>query len=95
MDDAFVEIDRILNSIPQGVCGGRQPEFLYHLSNGLQGAGEVVEIGTNVGKSAIALAYGQKIKENGRPIHTIDVYEHADIVSNLEKARVRNLSAEL
>ncbi|MGD2084742.1 MAG: class I SAM-dependent methyltransferase [Candidatus Aminicenantes bacterium] len=84
---AFKEINNMIESIPGEVCSGKQPEFLYRLSYGTKGSGEIVEIGTNVGKTAISLAYGQKVKK-GKPIYSIDIYEHPDIKTNLEKAGV-------
>jgi len=83
----FKEINALIETIPGDVCSGTQPEFLYKLSFGTEGTGEIVEIGTNVGKTAIALAYGQKVKK-GMPIYSIDIYEHPDIKKNLEKAGV-------
>lgn len=83
----FKEINVIIESVPGEVCSGTQPEFLYELSYGTKGIGEIVEIGTNVGKTAIALAYGQKVKK-GKPVYSIDIYEHPDIKKNLEKAGV-------
>lgn len=83
----FKEVNDIIESIPGEVCSGTQPEFLYILSYGTKGIGEIVEIGTNVGKTAIALAYGQKVKK-GKHICSIDIYEHPDIKKNLEKADV-------
>ncbi len=84
---AFKDIDTIIKSIPGEVCSGTQPEFLYKLSYVTKGIGEIVEIGTNVGKTAIALAYGQKVKK-GKPVYSMDIYEHPDIKKNLEKAGV-------
>jgi len=84
---AFKDINNIIKSIPGDVCSGKQPEFLYKLSFSTKGSGEIVEIGTNVGKTAIALAYGQKVKK-GKSIYSIDIYEHPDIKKNLEKAEV-------
>lgn len=83
----FKDIKVIIESIPAEVCRGKQPEFLYKLSYSTEGIGEIVEIGTNVGKTAIALAYGQKVKK-GKPIYSIDIYEHPDIKKNLEKAGI-------
>jgi predicted O-methyltransferase YrrM len=84
MDD----LDRILElieSIPERMCGGLQPRFLYELSRAT--AGPVVEIGTCAGKSTIALAYGQKVR-NGHPVTTIDLLEHEQIEANLRRAGV-------
>jgi hypothetical protein len=86
-ESSFSKIDEIIAAIPNDVCEGPQPEFLFNLSLRTKGIGEVVEIGTNVGKSAIALAYGQKIKD-GKPITSIDIYEHPDIRKNIEMAGV-------
>lgn len=83
----FKEINDMIESVPGDVCSAPQPEFLYKLSYETKGTGEIVEIGTNVGKTAIALAYGQKVKK-GKPITSIDIYEHPDIKRNLEKAKV-------
>ncbi len=77
----------IINQIPEETCGGKQPEFLFELSLKTKGIGEVVEIGTNVGKSTIALAYASKVIKGG-PIYSIDIYEHPDIIKNLKKAEV-------
>lgn len=81
------EVEAYIESIPQQVCGGTQLKFLYDLSLNTTGNGEIVEIGTNVGKSTIALSYAQKSK-NGKSIHTIDIYQHPDIEKNLEGAGV-------
>ena len=84
----FSEIRDLIEAIPGEACGGGQPEFLYRLSLQTVGWGDVVEIGTNAGRSAIALAYGQKVKGGG-PIYSIDLYEHPDIRRNLERAGVQ------
>jgi len=87
MADGWEEIARLLDSIPEETCGGNQPEFLYRLSRETTGAGDVVEIGSNVGKTTIALSFAQKEK-GGNPIHAVDIYQHKDIVKNLERAGV-------
>ncbi len=79
----FSHINEIISIVHGEVCTSQQMEFLYKLSYETKGTGEIVEIGTNIGKTAIALAYGQKVKK-GKPIHSIDIYEHPDIVKNLE-----------
>jgi predicted O-methyltransferase YrrM len=89
MYQTFTNVAKVIDSIPQETCGGSQPEFLYELSLNTKGLGHVVEIGTNVGKSTIALAFGQKEK-NGIIVHSIDIYEHPDIVKNLQAADVLN-----
>ncbi len=86
-EPSFIEINNIIEAIPGDVCRSPQPEFLFQLSRATKGIGAIVEIGTNVGKTAIAMGYGQKIK-NGRPIFSIDIYEHPDVKKNLEKAGV-------
>lgn len=82
------DILKIIDAIPQRMCGGMQPRFLYELSFATQGRGEIVEIGTCAGKSTIALAYGQQVKEDGKRIHTIDIEQHPDIIKNLKDADV-------
>lgn len=84
---SFEDIFAIIEAIPTNTCGGQQPRFLYDLSLRCSGAGAVVEIGTDAGKSTIALAYAQQIRE-GAPIHTIDIVEHAEIEANLSRANV-------
>lgn len=81
------EILAIIETIPTNTCGGPQPRFLYDLSLRCTGAGAVVEIGTDAGKSTIALAYAQQVR-NGAPINTIDIVEHAEIEANLVRANV-------
>lgn len=76
-----------IDAIPETTCSRLQQEFLYCLSKNTTGAGEVVEIGTHIGKSTIAIAFARKEK-NGNPIHTVDPFEHPDIVRNLEAAGV-------
>jgi len=58
----FTEVGDLIAAIPGEACGGGQAEFLFRLSLQTVGRGEIVEIGTNAGRSAIALAYGQKVK---------------------------------
>jgi predicted O-methyltransferase YrrM len=81
------EILEIIEAIPENTCGAPQPRFLYDLSLRCKGAGAVVEIGTDAGKSTIALAYAQQTR-GGAPIHTIDIVEHAEIEANLARANV-------
>lgn len=61
----------IINAIPEKTCGGNQPLYLYKLSLATTGTGEIVEIGTNVGKTAIALAYASKVKKGNQYIALI------------------------
>ncbi len=77
----------MIEEIPERMCGSPQPLYLYRLSGSLRGIGEVVEIGTCVGKSTAALAFGQKEK-SGRKVYTIDIAEHPSFRSNMEKTRV-------
>jgi len=89
LTEAFDEIFRIIDDIPEQTCGGSQPRFLYDLSHATKDKGEIVEIGTRSGKSTIALAYGQKAKSGrGRSVHTIDIAKHPDLEANLERADV-------
>jgi len=88
------EIFDIIEAIPERMCGGLQPEYLYNLSKNTKGKGAVVEIGTCAGKSTIALAHAQKEK-NGRKIVTIDIVEHADLKNNLSKANVEDYVTRL
>lgn len=88
---SWQEILDFIKSIPSTTCGGSQPQFLYDLSKATKGRGEIVEIGTHVGRSAIALAYAQKEKgeeKGGRPINTIDVNRHPQLDGHLEQAGV-------
>src|SRR6266446_6463307 len=87
VNQLFKEINDVIEAIPERTFGGAQPEFLFNLSMKLLGNGEVVEIGTNVGKSTIVLAFAQKCKlEN--PIVTVDIFSHPDIEKNLTNAGV-------
>ncbi len=87
MNRNWSDVSRFIESIPVNNCSPPQAEFLYRLSRDMKGVGEIVEIGTNVGKSTMALAYGQKEKA-GRAIHTIDIYEHPAVADNLNAAGV-------
>jgi hypothetical protein len=87
-NQSFKEINDIIEAIPERTFGGAQPEFLFNLSMKLSGNGEVVEIGTNVGKSTIVLAFAQKCK-NEKPLTTIDLFQHPAIQKNLEVAGVK------
>jgi predicted O-methyltransferase YrrM len=86
-EDNLEEILDIIDSIPQTMCGRNESKFLYELSKKSKGLGAILEIGTHAGRSTIAMAYAQKEK-NGRPIHTIDIREHPDLQSNLDRAGV-------
>jgi predicted O-methyltransferase YrrM len=81
------EILDFIDSIPQLMCGMNEAKFLYELSKKTAGIGAIIEIGTNAGRSTIAMAYAQK-KNNGRKINTIDICEHPDLQSNLDRAGV-------
>jgi hypothetical protein len=84
---SWPEVHEFINSIPSTTCGGTQPQFLYELSAATQGGGAVVEIGTFVGRSTIALAFGQKEK-GGERVHTFDLVRHPKIDDNLREAGV-------
>lgn len=64
-------------------CLGLELDFLHGISLKVGGLGELVEIGTNIGQSTIALAHAQK-QNGGRPVHTVDIYEHADSAANFD-----------
>ena len=81
------KILEIIDAIPENTCGGPQPRFLYDLCLRCTGKGAIVEIGTDAGKSTIALAYAQQTRR-GAPISTIDIVEHAEIETNLSRANV-------
>lgn len=85
-----LKIMDLIESIPERMCGGAQPRFLFDLSSKLKDKGEIVEIGTCAGKSLIALASAQKLKENGRKIFSIDIQEHKSLRQNLKNAGLEN-----
>jgi methyltransferase family protein len=87
--DSWQQVSEFIHSIPSTTCGGSQPEFLYQLSKQTQGKGEIVEIGTYIGRSTIAIAYAQKEK-GGPPINTIDIDRHPDLDGNLRRAGVED-----
>ncbi len=89
-DPKFEDVARIIESIPQRTFGGDQPEFLFRLSLEQKLSGAVVEIGTNVGKSTIALAFAETCRGGGN-IVSVDIYEHPDIERNLYEAGVANV----
>jgi predicted O-methyltransferase YrrM len=66
---------------------GLELDFLHGISLKVGSLGELVEIGTNIGQSAIALAHAQK-QQGGRPIHTIDLYENKDSATNFDATGV-------
>jgi predicted O-methyltransferase YrrM len=73
--------------IADGWCGGSQPRYLYRLSRGLAGTGDIVEIGTFAGKSITAIAMGQR-DAGGRVAHTVDLREHPAVAANLTDAGI-------
>lgn len=70
-------------------CCTPEPEFLFSVSYALQNRGEIVEIGTSVGTSVLALAMAQKVKRTGRPVTTIDMNHHIELDSNIARANLR------
>jgi predicted O-methyltransferase YrrM len=76
-----------IHAIPEGTCSEPEAEYLHDLSLATEGRGAVVEIGTYVGKTTIALAHGQ-IERNGRPVDAIDIVRHHDLDENLRSAGV-------
>ena len=86
---SLAEVLRVIEEIPEPMCGGMQPHVLYTMATQTKGLGAVVEIGTCAGKSAIALGYGRQ--STGRaPIHSIDIVEHPSLRDNLHRAGVED-----
>ncbi len=81
LDEVLAYIDE---RIPERMCAPPQPRFLYDLSRRLGGRGAVVELGTHAGKSTIALAYGQRSRPDGRPVHTVDLTEHPRVAEHVD-----------
>lgn len=69
-------------------CCSPEPEALFGLSYSLAGIGAILEIGTNVGTSTIALALGQQARRTGRKVHTVDMARHPQLDANLREAGV-------
>lgn len=69
-------------------CCSPEPEALFGLSYSLVGSGAILEIGTNVGTSTVALALGQQIRGSGRKVHTVDMARHPQLAANLAEAGV-------
>ena len=70
-------------------CGGEQPALLFGLSASCGKKGSIVEIGSYVGRSTIALAAAQKEKMGAR-IYAIDCAPHKDLRANLTRAGVED-----
>jgi len=87
--DSERSLRNILESIPEPTIQNEEALYVYQLALATTGTGEIVEIGTNVGKTAIAMATAQKEK-GGIPIHTVDIYRHPEFEANLEKAGVKD-----
>lgn len=66
-----------------------EPEFLFSLSWEARADGAVVEIGTSVGTSLLALAAAQKLGGTGRAVTTIDRLRHCELDRNIDRAGVR------
>lgn len=69
-------------------CCSPEPEALFGLSHSLSGTGAILEIGTNVGTSTIALALGQQVRGTGRKVYTVDMNRHPQLDANLREAGV-------
>ncbi len=87
MPDTWQATKTFLDSFSVNNCSQLEADYLYQLSLGTKGIGEIVEVGTNVGKSTIALSFAQKEK-GGRPINSVDIFQHPDIIGNLQTAGV-------
>lgn len=70
--------------------GSPEPEFLFSLSYRTTGRGAIVELGTFIGTSLLALSLAQKLKGSSRPITTIDVKRRLELDENLAKAGLAN-----
>ena len=60
--------------------------FLSSLAHEKMALGDVVEIGTNLGMSAIALAYG--VRDAAKKVYTVDIYKHHQSDANWRMAGV-------
>jgi predicted O-methyltransferase YrrM len=88
---ALSEIKPVIKEIQSlGMCGSPQPEYLFCLSYSLSNRGEIVEIGTCAGTSLIVLSLAQKLKQEGRIVHTVDLSKHESLESNLDRANVKD-----
>jgi predicted O-methyltransferase YrrM len=88
---ALSEIKPVIKEIQSlGMCGSPQPEYLFCLSFSLSNRGEIVEIGTCAGTSLIVLSLAQKLKKEGRIVHSIDLNKHESLEYNLDRANVRD-----
>jgi predicted O-methyltransferase YrrM len=87
--ESLVDATAVLARLGQHYqCCSPEPEALFSLTFLLQERGEVLEIGTNIGTSTIALALGQKVRGSARRIHTVDMKRHPELDANLAEAGV-------
>lgn len=89
MTEAFRRVKDVINGIPGDTMGIKDAEFLHDLCMATDGEGDVVEIGTNVGKSTIALSAALQAK-NDVVLNTVDIYKNDGIEKNLTSAGVRD-----
>jgi predicted O-methyltransferase YrrM len=72
-------------------CGSPEPELLFTLSYGLKNRGEIVEIGTFVGTSLVALSLGQRLSGNKRIVNAVDRRKQPTLDATIDRAGVRSL----
>lgn len=85
MPRTWAEAKHVIEDIEVHNCSIQQIEWLYQRSR--ETTGKIVEVGTNVGMSTIALAQGQ-LERSGHPIASVDIFKHRDIDDNLRRADV-------
>ncbi len=71
----------------RSTCGGSQAALLFGLSACSGEKGCILEIGSFVGRSTIALAAAQKEK-GGKQIYAIDCFPYKNLIDNLRLAEV-------
>jgi predicted O-methyltransferase YrrM len=87
--DSLVNVRAVLARLGQQYhCCSPEPEALFSLTFLLQEKGEILEIGTNIGTSTIALALGLKVRGTARRLHTVDMKRHPELDVNLVEAGV-------
>lgn len=72
--------------------GSPEPELLFSLSFRAGRRGAIVELGTNVGTSLLALTLAQRLNGVGRRVTTIDLQRRADVDRNLARAGLADLA---
>ena len=91
--DEFVKIAKVFQRIPENTTTTESGVYLSSLVPDKARIGEIVEIGTNVGKSAIAFACG--LGRLKKKIYTVDIYENPKFEKNVQMAGVANKIEQL